>query len=228
MSTTKSLTATKRDGTGKGVARKLRMRGRVPAVIYGRGMESVHLSLDAREVEILFHTISVENTIVELKIEGEASSHLTLVREIQSDPVKSNLVHIDFYRVQSDVAVDVEVPLDLIGIPAGVRLTGGVLEQVIHSLPVKCLPTNIPQSIEVDVTHLEMDQVMHVGDLKIPESLTVTIDSSLTVCLVAAPRGAIEEAAAEPVEGAEPAVAAEPEVIGRADKDKEKDKDKEE
>jgi large subunit ribosomal protein L25 len=216
----KTLTATKRDGTGKGVARQLRMSGRVPAVIYGRGMESVHLSLDAKEVEGLFHTISVENTIVELKIEGEKSPHLTLVREIQSDPVKSNLVHIDFYRVQTDVAVDVEVPLDLLGIPVGVRLSGGVLEQVIHSLPVRCLPNNIPQSIEVDVTHLDLDQVMHVSDLTIPEGIAVTIDSSLTVCLVAAPRGAIEEAAAEVEAGAEAAAAAEPEVIGRPDKDK--------
>jgi large subunit ribosomal protein L25 len=220
MTITKSLTASKREAGGKGAARKLRRTGRVPAVVYGKDMESVSISLDAMEVERLFQTISVENTIVELQIEGEGESHQTLVREIQSHPYRYELVHIDFLRIQSGVAVDVEVPVELIGIPVGVKQDGGVLEQIIHELPVVCLPALIPEVIEVDVSGLNIDDSLHLEDIQLPEGVVATIDLDRTICLVSAPRAAMEEEA-EVEEGLEPGEAPEPEVVGEGGKEDE-------
>ena len=106
-----TLKAQKREGTGKGVARRLRQDGRVPAVLYGRELDSVHLSVDAREAEHLFHAISVDNTIVSLKVEGTKEPYETLVREIQTHPWKASMLHIDFLRIQKGVAVDLDVPV---------------------------------------------------------------------------------------------------------------------
>ncbi len=213
MTITKSLKASKREAGGKGAARKLRRTGRVPAVLYGKDMESVSLSLDAMEVERLFQSISVENTIVELEIEGEGERHQILVREIQSHAYRYEVVHVDFLRIQSDVVVDVEVPVELVGTPVGVKQSGGVLEQIIHELPVRCLPHLIPEIIEVDVSALDIDDSLHLEDIQLPEGVEPTIDLDRTLCLVSAPRAAIEEGA-EGEEGVEPGEAAEPEVVG--------------
>lgn len=205
MATNAKLGADKRDGTGKGVARKLRQDGKVPAVLYGRELEAMHLSVDVREAEHLFHAISVENTIVELKVKGEREPYQTLVREIQTHPWKASLLHIDFLRIQADVAVDVEIPVHLVGVPIGVKQNGGVLEQIIHELPVRCLPGKIPESIEIDVSALDINDSLHVSDIHLGEHVEVTIDADRTVCSVAVPR-VVEEpvAEAEPVEGAVP------------------------
>ncbi|NJD17921.1 MAG: 50S ribosomal protein L25 [Gemmatimonadetes bacterium] len=209
MTITKSLNAKKREGSGKGVARKLRQDGRVPAGLYGKDMDSVALSIDAMEAEHLFAAISVENTIIELQVEGEKSSFQTLVREIQAHPFKKELVHVDFYRLQKGVAVDVDVPVELEGTPVGVKSFGGILEQLVHEVPVRCLPHLIPEMIKVDVSPLELDQSVKVGDLVLPEGVEVMLDEARLVCIVATPRGMAEEAAA--AEAA--AEAPEPEVI---------------
>jgi large subunit ribosomal protein L25 len=214
MTMTKSLTATKREGSGKGAARKLRRSGRVPAVLYGKDMDPVHLSVDAKEVEHLFHAISVENTVLDLRIDGQKGSHQILVREIQSEPDRPQTpVHIDFLRIQKDVKVDVEIPVNLVGVPVGVRMHGGVLEQIVHELPVRCLPSLIPESIDVDVSGLDLDDSIHVSDMGVVEGVEVTIDPTRTVCLVAAPRVEMEP---EPEEGevAEAEEGAEPERVG--------------
>ncbi len=220
MTITKSLKASKREAFGKGAARQLRKGGRVPAVLYGKDMDSVSLSLDAMEVEHLFQAISTDNTIVELQIEGEKEAHQTLVREIQSHPHRYELVHIDFLRIQKDVAVDVDVPVELIGTPVGVKQQGGVLEQIIHELPVRCLPSLIPEIIEVDVTALDIDDSLHLSDLTLPEGVEATIDLDRTLCLVSAPRAVIEEEE-EAEEGLEPGEAPEPEVVGEGEEEEE-------
>ena len=223
MSKTKTLTASKREGTGKGAARKLRRGGRVPAVLYGKDMEPVHLSVDAQEAEHLFHEISWENTIVDLAIEGDKEPQQILVREIQALPDRpQSPVHIDFLRIQKGVAVDVEIPVNLVGVPVGVRLHGGVLEQIIHELPVRCLPSEIPASIEVDVSGLELDDSIHVSDISFAEGVEVTVDEKRTVCLVATPR--VEKEPEPEEEAAEEEEGAEPERIGEeAQSDEDKD-----
>jgi len=212
MTIMKSLNATKRDGAGKGVARKLRQGGRVPAVMYGKDMDPVHLSIDAMEAVHLFHAISTDNTIVDLVVEGEKEPFPTLVREIQAHPHKHELVHVDFLRVQMGVAVEVEVPVELLGTPVGVKLHGGVLEHLVHEVPVKCIPSLIPESIQVDVSGLEIDDAVHLNELTFPEGVELLIDDDRTVCIVAAPRAVVEE---EAEEGEEGVGAAEPEVIGQ-------------
>ncbi|HSW30829.1 MAG TPA: 50S ribosomal protein L25 [Longimicrobiales bacterium] len=211
MTITKSLNAKKRDGSGKGVARKLRQAGRVPAVLYGKDMEAVPLSIDAVEAGHLFAAISVENTIIELQVEGEKSSHQTLVREIQAHPFKKELVHVDFYRLQKGVAVDVDVPVELEGTPVGVKSFGGILEQLVHEVPVRCLPHLIPENIRVDVTSLGLDQSVKVGDLPVTEGVEIMLDRARLICIVATPRGTAEDVAAEAAAAA--AGAPEPEVI---------------
>jgi len=193
MTTKTILKAAKREGTGKGGARKLRRGGQVPAVLYGKDMEPVSLSVDAHDAMHLFQAISVENTLVDLKVEGVREPFVTLVREIQTHPFKPDLVHIDFLRVQEGVAVELEVPVHLVGVPVGVKQEGGVLEQVIHELAVRCIPSNIPESIEVDVTGLELDDSIHVSDIAVGEGVEITIPPERVVCLVAMPRVVIEE-----------------------------------
>jgi large subunit ribosomal protein L25 len=218
MTISKSLNATKRDGAGKGVARKLRQGGRVPAVMYGKDMEPLHLSIDAMEAGHLFHAISTDNTIVDLVVEGEKEAFPTLVREIQAHPHKNELVHVDFLRIQKGVAVEVEVPVELVGTPVGVKLHGGVLEHLVHEVPVKCIPSLIPEFIEVDVSGLDLDDAIHLTQLTFPEGVELLLDDDRTVCIVAAPRAVVEEVKEGIEEGA---AAAEPEVIGKVeDEDK--------
>jgi len=164
----------------------------VPAVLYGRELEPVHLSLDTKEAEQLFHSISVDNTIVDLVVEGEKEAHQTLIREVQVHPSRQLLIHVDFLRIQEGVRVDVNVPVHLLGIPEGVKNSGGVLEQIIHDLPVRCIPSKIPKSIDVDVTHLDLNESLHVYDMEFEEGVEVTIEQGRTICSVAIPK-VIEE-----------------------------------
>jgi len=202
MSTNAALKAEKREGTGKGIARKLRQSGRVPAVLYGREMDSVHLSIDAKEAERLFHSIPVDNTIIGLEVEGEKEPVQTLVREIQTHPWKASLVHVDFLRIQEGVAVELDIPVHLIGIPVGVEVGGGVLEQIIHDLAIRCIPSKIPESIDVDVSHLDLNDVLHIADITFGEGIEVMVAQERTLCSVALPR-AEEEVVVEEVEGEE-------------------------
>lgn len=202
--TTATLKAHPREATGKGAARKLRQEGKVPAVVYGRDAETLHLTLDTVEADHLFHRISVDNTIVELELDGEKEPIQTLVREIQTHPWKASLLHVDFYRIQQGVAVDIDVPLRLVGTPVGVKMEGGVLEQVIHDLPMRCIPSLIPEVIEVDVTGMEVNDVLHVSDLEFEEGVEVTIAMDRTVCSVSIPR-ALDEILAAEAEAAEEA-----------------------
>jgi large subunit ribosomal protein L25 len=225
MTTTNTLKAEKREAGGKGAARKLRQAGRVPGILYGKDLDNVPISLDAMEVEHLFQSISTENTLVQLDIKGVKGKHETLVREIQSHPFKNELLHVDFMRVQKGVAVDLEVPVHLVGVPVGVRMHGGVLEQIIHEVPVRCIPSKIPESFEVDVSELDVEAALHVSDLTLDEGVEFTIDPERTLCQVVAPRGpTLEELEAEAAEAAlaeEAAEAAEPEVIGESEDDAE-------
>jgi large subunit ribosomal protein L25 len=199
MSAQATLNAEVREGVRKGANRRLRATGRVPAVLYGKDHEPTLLSVDAREAERLFQQISVENTIIELKLKGDSSKIQALVREVQVGAVRPDLVHIDFYKIQAGVKLEVEIPLEFVGIPNGVRQDGGILEQVIHEVPVRCLPDQIPESITIDVTHLELHDSLHISDLKVAEGVEILMDSERTICVVQVPR-AIEEPTAAPTE----------------------------
>jgi len=157
----------------------------------------MHLSVDAHEAELLFHSISVDNTIVSLKVEGEKEPYETLVREIQTHPWKASMLHVDFLRIQAGVEVDLDVPVHLEGIPSGVRLSGGVLEQIVHELPVRCIPSKIPESFVLDVTNLDLNESLHVADIALEEGIEIRVPLDQTICMVAVPRVVEEEAPAE-------------------------------
>jgi large subunit ribosomal protein L25 len=205
-----SISAESRTESGKGVARKLRAAGRVPGVIYGHAREAQSLSLVARDLDKLLSQISVSSTVVELALAGATTR--TLIREIQRHPFKKVILHIDFQELVAGEKVTVDVPLVFVGVPEGVRLSGALLEQILHRIEVLADPANIPNHIDVDVTHLAMGHSLHVRDLKLPAGIEVLSDEDATICAVIAPRAAVEAAAAEPG-------AAEPELIRKAKED---------
>jgi large subunit ribosomal protein L25 len=212
------LKADRRQDTGKGVARKLRAAGKLPAVVYGAGDEALSLVLDAHDVTILFNSISVENTIVNLAVEGESAPMATLVREVQTHPYRPDILHVDFLRVQTGVEVELDVPLHLEGIPTGVKDQQGVLEQGTHDLPIRCVPSAIPNELVVDVTGLSIGDSLSVGDIAVPEGVTILRDLDLTVCSVQAPSALASQDDDEDEDEAD----GEPEVIGEsADEDEE-------
>src|SRR6185437_591808 len=213
-----SFSATPRDATGKGAARQLRGRGQVPAVIYGHDIKPQALSLNARDLDKLLSHIQAESTVIEVTVDGHTSK--TLIREIQRHPIKRQILHVDFQALVAGEKVTVSIPIVLEGIPEGVRLGGGVLDQTLRELEIEVDPSSIPDHIEFDVTNMVIGDSVHVSDLKMPEGVEVLDDPETSVAVLAAPRAVIEETAAtEPVEGAEGV--AEPEVIGKGPGDEE-------
>ena len=209
-----SLSAEARTETGKGVARKLRAAGRVPAVIYGHAREAQALSLPTRELEKLLSSISTGSTVVELSV-GSATTK-TLIREVQRHPFKKQILHVDFQELVAGEKVSVEIPLVFVGTPEGVRLSGALLEQILHSIEVLVDPASIPNHIDVDVTNLAMGHSLHVRELTLPAGLEVLTDEDATVCAVVAPRAVVEETPAEGVEAP-----AEPELIRKPKEEEE-------
>ncbi len=181
-----------RDTAGKGVARKLRQNGRVPGIVYGAGEEPLMVSMEAHGAVRLFQEISADNTILDLVIDGKKGVR-ALAREIQVHPYKTQLIHVDFVRIQVGVAIEVHVPVHLIGTPEGVRTEGGLLEQPIHDVVVRCIPRLIPGDLSVDVTHLTIGDVLRAGEIDLPEGVELITDEKRTVCIVSAPR-VVEEA----------------------------------
>lgn len=186
MATQVTLKAEHREGRGKGVARKLRAGGRLPAVVYGAGGNPVSIALDTHDAIHLFRSISVENTIINLEIAGQDTSVPTLVREIQTHPARPEVLHVDFLRIRSGVKVELEIPLHLEGTPAGVQ-AGGILEYSMHQIPVRCLPKDIPETLRLDVSELEMGGAIRIGDLVLPEGVEVMLDSERMLCTILAP-----------------------------------------
>ncbi len=214
MGTQVTLKAERREGKGKGVARKLRQRGRLPAVLYGAGADPISISLNAHDTLHLFSTISIENTIVNLEVEGEKGPVPTLIREVQAHSYRPDLVHVDFLRVQTGVAVELDIPVHLIGTPKGVRDSGGVLEQSIHELPVSCIPSAIPESFDVDVSGLDVGESIHLSELEMPEGVELMMDGERTICSVQAPSVSTTDTEDDEEEEGEEA---QPERVGETD-----------
>lgn len=200
-----NLSVAAREISGKGAARSLRREGRVPAVIYGHGREPRSLSINTRDLEKLLEHISAENTVIDLDLDGTNSR--TLIREIQRHPFKRQILHVDFQELVAGEKVIVRVPVILIGVPDGVRMDGGILDQTMRELEVEVDPSNIPNHIEVDVTKMVIGSSLHVSDITLPDGVEVVAEEDASVAVVSAPRAAVEAAATEEGEaGAEPEV----------------------
>ena len=212
---TATLNATPRTDVGKGAARKLRATRRIPGVIYGHHREAQPLALDARELEKLLGQIAPGTTVVELHLGGRMSR--TLIREIQRHPFKPQVLHIDFQELVAGEKITVNVPIVLVGTAAGVK-DGGTVEEVLREVSVEVDPSNIPNHFEIDISHLGINDSVHVSDIKVPEGVELLEDREATVAVVAPPR-LVEEPPPAPAEGAVEA-APEPELI-RKPKDEE-------
>ena len=195
-----------REGTGKGVARKLRAAGRIPGILYGRAKDSVPVSLDPRVLERAIQKSEAGvNTLFDLELEGgaKAGARVVLVKELQREPAAGFLLHADLYEVDLAQTVEVEVPIRLLGTPPGVALEGGIMDHIHRELRLECLPRAIPDSIEVDVSALELGDSIHVRDLALPAEARVLSDPELPVASVVSPKAEEEETPAAEEELAE-------------------------
>jgi large subunit ribosomal protein L25 len=183
-----ALNAQVRKGTGKGAARSLRRQSLVPAVFYGSAVESVPLMVNPKDLKKLLATGSGENVLFDLTIVngGAEQSHRVMIKEIQVDPVKRTVLHVDFCLIAMDRKITVEVPIILKGVPAGAS-DGGILQQVRRTIEVSCLPDQIPDALVLDVSALGVGDSLHVSDLKVPESVELVEEGRLSVATVLAP-----------------------------------------
>jgi large subunit ribosomal protein L25 len=161
----------------------------IPAVFYGPEVDPVPLILQSRDLEKLITTGAGENILIDLNIEDGKStqSHRAMIKEIQVDPVKQNILHVDLYAISMDKKISVEVPITLTGTALGVSEEGGILQQVSRTLEISCLPDRIPEAFELEVTALAIGDSLHVSDLEIPEGVDVLAEDELTIASVVPP-----------------------------------------
>jgi large subunit ribosomal protein L25 len=208
-----SLAARVRTDTGKGAARRLRRSDQVPAIFYGPNSQPVMLAVKYLDLKTLLKSASSENVIFQLQIEsGQGSSNKTvMLKELQVDPIKPVYYHADFYEISMDKELTLNVPVHLVGTPAGAA-KGGILQHVKRDLSVACLPGNLVEFLEVDVTALDIGDAVHVKDLVLPAGMKTAEDADTTIAVVTAPH-VVAEKVEEVVEGeekAEEAAAEEP------------------
>jgi large subunit ribosomal protein L25 len=196
-----SLAVEVRTDTGKGVARKLRAVGRIPAVLYGHGNASVSLSIQAKDLDTLLKTSHAGlNTLIDLEGDSAVAGKVVLIKELQRHSVAGTLSHADFFEIDATAKIHVSVPIKLEGTPEGVKL-GGVLEHMMREIDLLCLPNAIPDSLEVDVSGMNQNESLHVSDLTLPEGVETGVDEALPIVHVATKK--IEEEVEVVAEGDE-------------------------
>lgn len=200
------LKAEMREGTGKGMARKLRDRGFIPAIFYGANTQTIPLIVNPKELSLTLQTEAGGNVLIDLEIrKGDQSERkVVMVKELQYDHLQRKALHTDFYEVAMDVLVNVEIPIHLVGKPEGTKM-GGILDQVRRVIEIQCLPGDIPKSIDLDVSSLKIGDSVHVKDIQL-ENAKILTEANFTIATVVPPvaeEKKVEEVAAEAVEGAE-------------------------
>lgn len=207
--------AKQRDGRGKNDARRARREGMIPITVYGGGVETVAAVAPARELAAILRSEAGRNTIFTLAVDGYGESEV-MFHDRQIDPVKGRLIHADLTRLVKGQKIEVTVPLHLVGEPVGVKEKQGVLEQILREIEIRCEPREIPDSLDVDVSGLDVHDTLHVSDIKVSEAIEILTDAELVIATV----GIVKEEVEAPAlgEGEEPA---EPEVIGKGKKDEE-------
>lgn len=208
------LEANFREKTGKHFCKKIRKQNQVPAVMYGKGINPINLSVPLAGITGIVK--KYPNAIINLKINknGEEENHFAIIKDIQRDSITSNFLHIDFLRVSMEEKLTVSVPLHLIGTPVGVK-DGGVMELIIREIEIECLPGDIPENIEVDVSGLKIGHSIHVGDIKTDEKIKVITPKDMVVVTV---KASSKEEIKEEVTTLSSA-AAEPEVVKKKEKE---------
>jgi len=196
-----------RKTTGKGSSRVLRRDGRIPAILYGVGKDPVMLSVEKLEFEAIMRNLSTGNALLNLSIKnGKTTKQTVMIKEMQVHPVSLDYLHLDFYEVAMDQKIRVDVPVVTVGQPVGVE-NGGILQIVRREIEVLCLPLNIPDSFEVDVTNLDIGDSLHVADLRLDEGVEILPEANITIVTVVSSKMELEsvdeEVEEETEEGAE-------------------------
>jgi len=206
MAKQQKLTARTRLEIGRSAVNKIKQQGLIPAVVYGGKDKPINLSLSAREMSNVLARATSEHFLVDLEIaeDGGTTKRLALVQEVQHDPLRGDVLHVDFHAVKADEMLHAEIPVETIGEASGVKNFGGILEISVHAIEVECLPKDLPDLITIDVSALNVGEGIHVKDIQFPAGVTARADGDLTVVRVAAPTVEAEPVAA--VEAAEPEV----------------------
>src|ERR1700754_1101322 len=207
--------ATLRVGRGKNDARRARRDGMVPITVYGGGAGTVAAVAPLRDLAAILRSESGRNTIFTIEVDGAGASEV-MFHDRQIDPIKGRLIHADLTRLVKGQKIEVTGPLHLTGEPFGVKEKQGVLEQIIRELEIRCDPREIPDMINIDVSNLDVHDVLHVSDIVVPETIEILTPSDLVLATVGIVKEEVE--AAPVVEGEEPS---EPEVIGKGKKEEE-------
>jgi large subunit ribosomal protein L25 len=222
-----TLEAAKRDGRGKNEARRLRAAGRIPGTVYGMKKDgaatATSVAVDPKALLHILHSDSGANTLINLRLDGGETR--VMVKEYQLDPVTHHLLHADFYQLAMDKAITVTVPIVLKGEPKGVKLQGGLLDFVTRDVQVQCLPTDIPEHIDVDVSELMLNQSIRLRDVAQNPKWKPVTDADVMIAHVVMPKAeeaatATTDAAAAPAAGAP----AEPEVVKKGKTEEKEDK----
>ena len=206
MAKTHSLKAEDRTRTGRGVLKRMRREGFIPSVVYGGGSENRNVKVSAKGIREMLADSASTNVLVDLELDG-GSSQLAFLKDLQHDPLSGNVLHVDFIAVDDKSEITAQIPVSLVGEAVGVKL-GGQLEQMIYSLEIKCLPKDLPETIEGDASELNVGEVLSVGGMNWPEGVSPTLGQDVVVALVAKTRVALSEAAAGEEEGGADADAA--------------------
>lgn len=216
---TVELTAKTRKNTGKGAARKARMNGLVPGVLYGEGEPPRPLMVIYKDFYAVIHTTAGGNVIIDLKIEGDESRVCkAIIREIQYHPVSRDVLNVDFQHISMTKEIAVNVPIEVIGEAVGVKTHGGILELIMREVEVECLPANIPDEIRVDVTDLDVGDSLQVKDLEVVNA-TITSDLESTIITIVAPTVVEEKKVEVAAEGEEEAEKPAEEAEGKKDEE---------
>ena len=211
-----TVTAKPRSGRGKNEARRLRVQGLTPAVLYGAGQESVAVAVNPREVAKILHSVSGHNTIFNLAVDG-ASTPVMIV-DYQNDPVRDTLLHLDLKRIDLSKRIVVKVPVIVHGEPKGVKLQGGLLEVIKREIEIECLPDEIPEHFDIDVVELMIGQNIRAGSIPLSENMKLISPPDQVIAHVIALKA---EEVAPAAEAAVAPTAAEPEVIKKGKKEEE-------
>ncbi len=199
-----------REDIGKGAAKKIRRMGRIPAVVYGKGKKSIAVSMDPHKLREILSSETGENTLFSLVIAGKKGKNTGMIKEFQKDPVTEEILHADLIMIDIMKTIEVDVPIHLEGTPIGVKDQGGILDFILREVRVSCLPTDIPESLQLDVSQLSINQHLSISDIQVKEEVKILDDPERTIAVVSPPK--VEEVAA-PVEAEEVEEAEEPEVI---------------
>ncbi|NIX16393.1 MAG: 50S ribosomal protein L25 [Candidatus Dadabacteria bacterium] len=212
------LNVKRRVRMGKSGSKAIRKEGNIPAVLYGKGSEPESIVVNPAELKEALSTDAGENTLLEMHISdwegGNETTKLSLLRDVQMDYLKNKSIHLDFLELDMNKTFSVKVPVRIKGIPIGVREEKGLLEEILREIEIECLPADIPNFFEIDITDLHLNESIHVKDIDVTDKITVLEDPSSTVVTILTPRVekvVVEEGEEELEEGAEEETAAETE-----------------